>query len=51
MGRKVERITVDMQAGRLPPDLERYRATALELGPPRPRSFRSPTSPWMSGWP
>jgi predicted metal-binding protein len=32
MGRKVEKITVDMQAGRLPQDLERYRELALKLG-------------------
>ncbi|MEJ2672412.1 MAG: DUF2284 domain-containing protein [Deltaproteobacteria bacterium] len=32
MSPKVEKITVDMQAARLPQDLERYRARALELG-------------------
>jgi predicted metal-binding protein len=32
MARKVEKITVDMNAARLPQDLERYRAKALELG-------------------
>ena len=32
MGRKVEKITVDMQQDRLPQDLERYRQQALELG-------------------
>jgi predicted metal-binding protein len=32
MGQKVEKITVDMQAGRLLQDLERYRERALELG-------------------
>ena len=32
MGGKVEKITVDMQAARLPQDLERYRQKALELG-------------------
>jgi predicted metal-binding protein len=32
MGQKVEKITVDMQEGRLPQDLERYRERALELG-------------------
>jgi predicted metal-binding protein len=32
MARKVERISVDMQEGRLPQDLERYRQRALELG-------------------
>ena len=32
MGRKVEKITVDMQEGRLPQDLERYRQLALKLG-------------------
>ena len=35
MGRKVEKITVDMQAARLPQDLERYREKALELGATR----------------
>ena len=32
MSRKVEKITVDMQAGRLLQDLERYRQKALDLG-------------------
>ena len=32
MGKKVEKITVDSQAGRLPQDLERYVQKALELG-------------------
>jgi predicted metal-binding protein len=32
MGRNVEKITVDMQAERLPQDLERYRQQALDLG-------------------
>ena len=32
MSRKVEKITVDMQAGRLAQDLERYVQKALELG-------------------
>ena len=32
MGKKVEKITLDMNEGRLPKDLERYAAKALELG-------------------
>jgi len=32
MGRKVEKITVDMHQDRLPQDLERYRQQALKLG-------------------
>jgi predicted metal-binding protein len=32
MAKKVEKITVDMNAARLPQDLERYRAKALKLG-------------------
>jgi predicted metal-binding protein len=32
MGKKVEKITVDMHEARLPQDLERYREKALELG-------------------
>ena len=32
MRRNVEKITVDMQAERLPQDLERYRQQALDLG-------------------
>jgi predicted metal-binding protein len=32
MAKKVEKITVDMNAARLPQDLERYRAKALEMG-------------------
>ena len=35
MARKVEKITVDMQAGRLPQDLERYAQKALDLGATR----------------
>jgi predicted metal-binding protein len=35
MGKKVEKITVDMNAARLPQDLERYKARALELGATR----------------
>ncbi len=35
MTRKVEKITVDMQAGRLPQDLERYAQKALEMGATR----------------
>ena len=32
MARKIEKITVDMNAGRLQEDLEKYRQKALELG-------------------
>jgi predicted metal-binding protein len=32
MGRKVEKITVDMKAGRLQEDLEAYKAKAIALG-------------------
>jgi len=32
MGKKVDRITVDMNEGRLADDLERYREKAIELG-------------------
>ena len=32
MARKIEKIRVDMQAGRLQEDLEKYRLKALELG-------------------
>ncbi|MEI8174000.1 MAG: DUF2284 domain-containing protein [Deltaproteobacteria bacterium] len=32
MGKRIERITVDMNDGRLEEDLERYRQKALELG-------------------
>ncbi len=35
MGRKVEKITVDMNEARLPQDLERYKAKFLELGATR----------------
>ena len=35
MGKKVEKIMVDMQAGRLPHDLERYVQKALEMGATR----------------
>ncbi len=35
MGRKVEKITVDLQAARLPQDLERYVQKALEMGATR----------------
>jgi len=35
MGEKLGRITVDMNAARLPEDLERYRAKATELGAAR----------------
>jgi predicted metal-binding protein len=34
-GEKIERITVDMNADRLPADLERYKAKAIELGASR----------------
>jgi predicted metal-binding protein len=32
MGKKVQKITVDMNEARLPEDLERYRRKALEMG-------------------
>ncbi|MCX5854456.1 MAG: DUF2284 domain-containing protein, partial [Deltaproteobacteria bacterium] len=32
MGKKIERITVDMNEGRLEEDLERYRQRALDMG-------------------
>src|SRR5574340_602222 len=32
MAKKIEKIRVDMNAGRLPEDLEKYRLKALELG-------------------
>jgi predicted metal-binding protein len=32
MANKIDKITVDMQAGRLPQDLERYAQKALEMG-------------------
>jgi predicted metal-binding protein len=32
MGKKIEKITVDMNAGRLQEDLEKYRTVALEMG-------------------
>ncbi len=35
MSRKVEKITVDLQAARLPQDLERYVQKALEMGATR----------------
>jgi predicted metal-binding protein len=35
MGKKVEKITVDMNEARLPQDLERYQARALKLGATR----------------
>lgn len=35
MGEKIDRITVDMNAARLPEDLERYKAKAIELGATR----------------
>jgi predicted metal-binding protein len=35
MTKRVDRITIDMNAARLPEDLERYKAKALELGASR----------------
>ncbi|MGA2332906.1 MAG: DUF2284 domain-containing protein [Syntrophales bacterium] len=35
MGEKIDRITVDMNAARLPEDLERYKVKAMELGATR----------------
>jgi predicted metal-binding protein len=32
MGQMIEKVTVDMQAGKLPDHLERYRKKAIELG-------------------
>ena len=45
MGRKVEKITVDMQQGRLPQDLERYRQQALELGATQARIVQAEEIP------
>ena len=35
MGKKIDRVTVDMNAARLSVDLERYKAKALEMGASR----------------
>jgi predicted metal-binding protein len=45
MGRKVEKITVDMNEARLPQDLERYKARALELGATRAAIIRAEDIP------
>ena len=45
MGRKVEKITVDMQQDRLPQDLERYRQQALELGASQAKIVRAEEIP------
>ena len=45
MARKVEKITVDMQLGRLPQDLERYRQQALELGATQARIVQAEEIP------
>ena len=49
MGRKVEKITVDMQQDRLPQDLERYRQLALELGATQAKIVQAQKFRWMSG--
>jgi predicted metal-binding protein len=41
MGKKVEKITVDMNEARLPQDLERYQAKALEMGATRAAIIRT----------
>lgn len=45
MSRKVEKITVDRQAARLPQDLERYVQKALELGATRAAVIRAEDIP------
>jgi len=45
MSRKVEKITVDMNAARLPADLERYREKALKLGATRAKVIEAAEIP------
>jgi predicted metal-binding protein len=45
MGKKVEKITVDMNETRLTQDLERYQAKALELGATRAAVIRAADIP------
>jgi predicted metal-binding protein len=45
MGRKVEKIRVDMNAARLPQDLERYTALARELGASRAKIIKAEEIP------
>jgi predicted metal-binding protein len=45
MSRKVEKITVDMNAARLPADLEKYRRQALKLGATRAQVIKATQIP------
>jgi predicted metal-binding protein len=45
MSRKVGKITVDMNAARLPADLERYREKALEMGATRAKVIKASEIP------
>ena len=45
MGKKVEKITVDLQAARLPQDLERYVQKALEMGATRAAVIKTEGDP------